>query len=96
MSKTTKKKNYYYVLVFTNNGPKFVTKCDWERREAHWDVNEKPLELGKSVAEDLTFGLRCNMYTAFTVYLPYEISSHGYNYEDFEIKFVEKEESEDK
>lgn len=94
MSKSTKK-NYYYVLVFTNNGPKFVTKVDNSDRTAEWNTNEKPLEMTKSWAEGLTLGLRCNFFTAFTVCTPIPQESHGYNYDEYEIDFKEKE-SEDK
>lgn len=86
-----KHKYYYYVLVFTSEGPKFVTKINHSDRTAEWKTTEKPLLLTMSQADDLTLGLRCNFFTAFTVKSPIEIESHGYNYDDYKIKFIEKE-----
>lgn len=75
-----KKQNYYYVLVMTNNGPVFVTSVDNSDKTAYWDKNEKPLEMGRYWAEDLTMGLGCNGYAAFTVYTKWELDNQPYRY----------------
>lgn len=87
-----KKKNYYYVLVFTNNGPVYVTSVDYSNKTARWDKLEKPLEFTKSAAEDLCFGLNCNFHSAVVVNAPYELDCQPYRYADFEfeVKEIEK------
>ena len=83
-----KKKNHWYVLVMTDEGPKFVTKINHSDKTAEWDVNEKPLEMSDSVAKDLAFGLMCNFFTAFPVCLPIEWESHPYNYAEYHIEWA--------
>lgn len=92
----TKNKNYYYVLVMAESGPAFVTSMDNLQKVAHWDKDEKPLELGKSTAESLAFGLSVNFFTAFVVSSKVEIESQPYNYKYWEIDWRRKEEKEDK
>ena len=75
-----KKQNYYYVLVMTDNGPVFVTSVDNSTKTARWDKTEAPLELGKYFAEDLTLGLGCNGYKAFTVSSKWEQDAQPYWY----------------
>lgn len=89
-----KKKNHWYVLVMTDEGPKFVTKINYSNKTAEWDVNEKPLEMSDSVAKDLAFGLMCNFLTAFPVCLPIEWDSHPYNYAEYHIEWVNNTEEE--
>ena len=83
-----KKKNYYYVLVISNNGPVFVTKVNYSNKTAEWNCLEKPLEFGKTQAEDLVFGLNCNFHTAFLVTHPFELDTQPYNYKNWKIDFV--------
>ena len=86
------KKNYYYVLVFTNEGPVYVTSVDNSNKMCHWNEKKKPYEFGsKSYAEDIALGLNCNMNSCVMVCSPYEIDSHPYNYEYFDCKFEKKE-----
>ena len=92
---TTKKKNHYYVLVFAENGPAYVTSVNYANRSARWDKGEAPKEFSKSNAEDLVFGLRCNFHNAVVVYLPVDIDCQPYNYAHYECKFVGKGEVED-
>ena len=85
-----KKKNHYYVLVFTNEGPVYVTDVDYSTKTASWDKLEKPLEMTKTAAEDLCFGLCCNFHNAVVVLQPVvEITNQPYRYTHFE--FVAKE-----
>lgn len=85
----TKKKNFYYVLVFTSEGPKYVTSTEYHT--AHWDEKEIPLELGKSFADDITRGLLLNGYNAATVCMPLELSHQPYAYDRGHFEFVVKE-----
>lgn len=89
---TTKKKNHYYVLVMTNEGPIFVTKVSYGDKTAEWDYKEKPLELDKSRAEELALGLNLNMHLAFLVCQQWEIESQPYRYTDYKITWTEREE----
>ena len=87
-----KKKYYYYVVVFTDYGPVFVTNIP-ERNYAKWDKFGKPMELGKSFAEDVAMGLNLNGYSAAMVVYPYERQNQLYYYENgqFQWKLNEKE-----
>lgn len=85
------KKSYYYVLVFSDNGPVYVTSIDNTTRYAHWDKNEKPMVMSQVYAEDLAMGLNLNFNSCVVVKSPHEISGHPYNYEEFDCTFVRKE-----
>ena len=88
------KKYHYYVMVFTDNGPKYVTSI-LPHHMAEWKTEDKPLEMSASWAEDVYTGLCLNFFTAVLVKSRFEIENHPYNYKDYEIKFVEREETED-
>ena len=77
-----KKKYHYYVLVFTNEGPVFVTKVNNANKTAEWDRLEKPLEMDKYWAQDLVLGLNLNFHTAFLVQHMVELSRQPIRYED--------------
>lgn len=83
-----KKKIHYYVLVMTDEGPKFVT--DTKGHDAYWDYKEKPMELNKTWAEEITIGLNLNMHLAYVVAQPYEIESQPYRYTDWKIEWKER------
>jgi len=89
----TTKKNHYYVLVITNDGPKFVTKVNYGDKTAEWNYKEKPLEMSKSEAEDLVLGLNLNYNMAYLVCQKWEIESHPYYYEHYELSWKKKEEN---
>lgn len=86
----TPKKNHYYVLVFTDNGPAYVTSVNYAEKSARWDKDKAPKEFSKSDAEDLVFGLRCNWHNAVVVYLPVDIDCQPYNYTNYTCEFKEK------
>lgn len=73
----------------TDHGPVFVTSVDHKDKVAHWDKDEKPLELGKYNAEDLTMGLNLNFRLAFTVCSKFELDNQPYFYSKggFEWKY---------
>ena len=52
-----KSKYHYYVLVFSSDGPVYVTSIDNANKYAHWDKSKAPLEFSASYAEDLVMGL---------------------------------------
>lgn len=91
-----KKKNYWYVIVMTGEGAVFVTSVDHSTKMAHWNRNEKPLELGEFTAKDLSLGLMCNFTSAFAVCAPIEIDHQPYLYSRGHFEWVanEKEEEE--
>lgn len=88
------KKNLYYVLVMSDDGPVFVTSIEYATKYAHWDKLEKPLSLDKSSAEDLTLGLNLNFHLAFTVCSKFELDTQPYRYSDWHIEWVENEKEE--
>ena len=81
-------KNHYYVLVFTNYGPVFVTDIP-ERNYAKWDKLKEPCEFSKTSAEDIAYGLNLNGYTAAMVVYPFEMKNQLYVYDkgQFEWKW---------
>ena len=89
------KKNYYYILVMTGNGPIFVTGIK-PHHYAEYDRQKKPMLFEKVRAEDITQGLNLNFITAYMITSKWEIDTQPYNYKDYDIEFVErKEEKED-
>ena len=86
-----KKQNWYYVLVMTDDGPVFVTSIEYSTKYAHWKKDEKPMELDKSRAEDLTLGLNLNFHTAFMVCSKFELDTQPYRYSDWHIEWKENE-----
>ena len=87
----SKKKNFYYVLVITASGPKFVTKINHRDKTAEWNEDEAPLELGKYMAEDICMGLNLNYHCAYTVHMPFEIESQPYRYNVAHIEWINNE-----
>lgn len=89
MAKATKK-NHYYILVFSNHGPVYVTSVDYHTCE--WDWSKPPMEFSKAWAEDIVNGLRMNLHNAVLVHMPYEIDSQPYYYKEWQIEFKERSE----
>lgn len=87
---TSKKSNFWYVMVLTNTGAKFVTDVDYRDKTAHWIETDKPLELSMSTASDLAKGLMCNGYLAFAVKNFFELEEQPYRYAQGCFKWVEK------
>ena len=85
-----KSKYKYYVMVFTNEGPKYVTSINWSDKMAEWDTSEKPLEMNAATAEDIYRGLCLNFHYAVLIKSLIEITSHPYRYNEFEIQFKKK------
>ena len=86
------KTNYhYYVLVFTSEGPIYVTSVDYSTKEACWNKDKAPLELSASSADDLVLGLNCNFFNAVLIRSKFEIETQPYRYNDFDINFIKRE-----
>ena len=85
------RKMHYYVLVITNDGPKFVTKVNYGDETAEWNYKEKPLEMTKSDAEDLVVGLNGNFFLAYVVSMRCEITGHPYRYDLGHLEFKRNE-----
>ena len=88
------KKYHYYVLVMTEEGPKYVTSI-LPHHMAEWKTEDKPLEMSASYAEDVYIGLCLNLFTAVLVKSRFEIERHPYNYRTYNIKFELKESGQD-
>ena len=83
-----KKKHFYYVLVFTGEGPVYVTSTDNRKKVAHWKPEEPPKEFEKEDAAWIVVGLNLNGTSAQRIDSPFPITTHPYNYEsyNFEVK----------
>ena len=68
-------KYFYYVVVATEDGAKFVTKTDYATKTAYWDSKEKPLSFSKTQADDLALCLTLNFHLAFTLKSYHELQS---------------------
>ena len=91
-----KKKNYWYVLVMTEEGPKFVTKVNYGDKTAEWNMLEEPKEFSKETAKDLVIGLNLNFNIAYAVCQPFELTGQPYRYADGKFEWVENEKEEEK
>lgn len=75
-----KRKNHNYVLVFTDQGPRYVTESDYKTKTCKWDGNE-PLDFPSlEEARWIAMGLGLNGTGAVPVSLQYEIGSQPYRY----------------
>ena len=88
----SKKTNWWYVLVLTESGAKFVTKT-LPRNWCEWNELEKPLEFTQSMAINIATALMLNFTTAFPVCSPIELDKQPYNYADYKIEWVKKDKS---
>lgn len=86
-----KTERHYYILVFTDGGPVYVTKVDHTSKTSFWDCHQTPKEFSKSVAEDISYGLLLNGYLSVVAESPCEITSQPYRYDEFELKFERRE-----
>lgn len=84
------KKNYYYVLVFSDEGAIYVTRTISETNYAVWDKDEKPLAFSRQYARDICTGLLWSGFTAVVAETPYELDGHPYDYEHWDCKFVRR------
>ena len=92
-----KKKEFYYVLVFTTTGAKFVTGLE-DHHFAKWDELEPPMAFSKSNAISISAGLVANGFNSVMCELRcfdgsmLEIDYQPYNYKGYKCEFVPREE----
>lgn len=87
-----KRKKFYYVLVFTNAGPVYVTKVDNTNKVCYWNDADKPYEFGsEQIAVEHAWALGLNGTSCVAVVSHCEKETHPYNYEDYDCTFVKKE-----
>ena len=89
MARGKSKQYYYYILVFTNDGPIFVTNVEYSPKQAMWNKEQKPLEMSKEAARDVSLGLLLNFYQAYVIESPIEITSQIYLYKEGHFEWVE-------
>lgn len=85
-----KNKNHYYILVFTNGGPVYVTNI-LPDKVAEWKNTDTPMEFTKERAEDICVGLNLNLSLAQVVVSKWKLETQPYRYDEFELEFKEKE-----
>ena len=77
-----KQKEYWYVLVMTMEGAKFVTSVNLNDNTAKYDGNEKPKRMiDKEDASYLAIGLTVNGMWSFPVCTGYEIDKQPFRYD---------------
>lgn len=76
-----KKVEYYYVMVFTQEGPIYVTDVNYVGKVAYWDKQNVPKEMTELQASELATCLRANLFSAVMVISPYQLESQPYYYE---------------
>ena len=83
-------KYHYYVIVFADDGARYVTSTDNWERTARWDFDKKPKEMSKDDATYLAKGLTINGHYANCVVSDYELTHQPYRYEEYECKWEKK------
>ena len=81
-----KKTNYWYILVLTNEGPKFLTGFVG-KSDAEWDMLKAPLEVSESTAKEVALGLMVNFFIAYPVCSPVELKNQPYFYDKGKFKW---------
>lgn len=86
---TKKTKNYYYVLVLSEDGPKYVTQYKlYPEKFAYWEKSGKPYDFGNlDSARTMALGLSFNGCSAVPVVLNYELDSQPFLYEEGQFKW---------
>lgn len=83
------KKNYYYVLVLTDEGAKFVTGTR-PNHYAEYDALKAPKAFPKEMASDIAWGLTANFISAYMITAQYEITTQPYFYNKGHFEWVYK------
>lgn len=90
MAKQTK---WWYVIVCTGEGVKFVTDVHNSKRTAIWDGTKPPCEMSESMAHNLALGLTWNGYNAYPVCMKYTLGTQPYDYREGHFEWVWKREN---
>lgn len=84
-----KSKVFYYIMVFLESGPRYVTDIDYLSRSCHWEIGEKPVSFDSfDRAKDIMIGLCWNGHRSVVVALPFEEESNPYNYTEYHFEAV--------
>lgn len=70
---------WWYVLVLTDKGPKFVTNVGSDHT-AEWDVTKPPYEMNAKWAAEIAKGLTWNGWISYAVCSEFEITHQPYLY----------------
>lgn len=85
------RKNFYYVLVLTDEGPVFVTGIP-KRNWAEYNKNEVPKCFENySYVESVAYGLTLNGIPAYPIKLTYELSGQPYRYSKGHFEWVKND-----
>lgn len=82
-----KKKNYYYVLVFANDGAKYVTGLG-AHHTAYWDGTKPPMAFNKESAQSIVTGLNLNFNLSAMVASEWELTVQPYCYDKGEFTWT--------
>jgi len=86
------KKSFNYVLVITEEGPKYVTKINYTDKTAEWQKDNAPLNFAtKESAQNLANGLMCNFFYAVAVVSTFELTEQPCNYKRGHFVWQENE-----
>lgn len=81
---------WWYILVMTNEGPKFVTDIGSDRT-AKWEKDKPPYEMSEKWAMDVAAGLTWNGATAFAVCSKFAITHQPYLYKMGHFEWVRED-----
>ena len=85
-----KQTKWWYVIVCTGEGVKFVTDVHSSSKTAMWDGKKTPCEMSESMAHNLAMGLTWNNYNAYPVCSNYPIVHQPYDYSEGHFEWVWK------
>ena len=89
----SRNKYSYYVLVFTDDGPVYVTGVRGYNI-AEWNKFENPKSFSKEYAQDIVKGLTWSGFNCQVVISEWDIAHQPYNYEKYQAVFVNRKENE--
>ena len=85
-------KDFCYVIVFTENGAKFVTEVNNADKTCKWETDKTPYKFAsKQSAQNVATGLTLNFNFAVAVASTYEVTSQPYNYSHGHFEWVKND-----
>lgn len=87
----SKRKNHYYVMVFTGGGPVYVVGVNSKNNVARWDPMNPPVEMTREDAKSVCVGLNINGFASQVICSPYPVERQPYDYENFTVEIKRKE-----
>ena len=85
-----KQTKWWYVIVCTGEGVKFVTDVSRSTKSATWDGKKTPFAMSEVWAQELARGLTWNGYNAYPICTDYEIYHQPYDYREGHFEWVWK------